>query len=368
MRGPKATIHLDRLAANYNRVKNRVDHKPIMAVVKANGYGHGAVACAQKLESQGCQFFGVFTPEEGFALRDGGIHSDILVFSRMDPEQLDGAIQNNFTLDVSDPSDVNTLIAYHKNNGQSPKFHLKVETGMTRLGIDMDAMDKVIQQLVDHPELNCYGIYSHFATADEGDLTYALAQEAKFKSILVLANQKGIQFKYIHFSNSGAVLNMDQSEYNLVRVGMLLYGAYPSDEVPQDLDIQPVMTFTAPIVSVRHVPQDTAVSYGGVYHTKTDTNIGVIQCGFSDGLPRSWYVDGYVSYRGNYHPIAGRICMDQFMVDFGNTNPTEGEDVLLMGKRGEDEITMETVAKSINSTPYVLSTAIGGRTERIYQD
>jgi len=368
MRGPKATIHLDRLIANYNRVKTRVNHKPIMAVVKANGYGHGAVGCAQALESHGCQFFGVFTLEEGIELRDAGITSDILVFSRMDTENLNGAIQNNLTLNVANSHDVDVLVQYYKSTGQSPKFHLKVETGMTRLGIDMDAMDHVIHQLVDHPHLPCEGIYSHYATADEGDLTYALAQEAKFKSVLALAAQKGIKFNHIHFSNSGAVLNMDQSEYNLIRVGMLLYGAYPSDEVPQDLNIQPVMTFTAPIVNVRHVPQNTAVSYGGVYHTKSDTNIGVIQCGFSDGLPRPWYVDGYVSYGGINYPIAGRICMDQFMVDFGDTEPIEGEDVLLMGKWEEGEITMETIAKSIDSTPYVLSTAIGGRTERIYQD
>jgi len=368
MRGPKATIHLDRLIANYDQVKSRINDKTIMAVVKADGYGHGSIPCAVALESYGCNFFAVFTPEEGIELRDIGIKSDILVFCRIDVNQLDLAIQFNLTLNVADPSDVDALIAYYKTNGQSPQFHLKIDTGMTRLGLDIDGMNHVIQKLIEHPELNCDGIYSHYATADEGDLSYALAQEAKFKLVLALANQKGIQFNHIHFSNSGAIINMDQSDYNLVRVGMLLYGAYPSDEVPQDLDIQPIMTFTAPIVSIRHVPKDTTVSYGGVYQTKKDTNIGVIQCGFFDGFPRPWYEYGYVSYQGSYYPIAGRICMDQFMVDFGDTKPMEGEDVLLMGNSGSDEILMETIAKMIDSTPYVLSTSIGGRTKRIYQD
>ena len=121
-------------------------------------------------------------------------------------------------------------------------------------------------------------------------------------------------------------------------------------------------------MSIRHVPKDTTVSYGGVYQTKSDTNIGVIQCGFFDGFPRPWYEDGYVSYQGSHYPIAGRICMDQFMVDFGDTKPMEGENVLLMGNSGSDEILMETIAKMIDSTPYVLSTSIGGRTKRIYQD
>lgn len=368
MRGPKAIIHLDRLKLNYDQVKSKVMDKPLMVVVKANGYGHGAVPCARALESHGCNFFAVFTIEEGLELRNAGIVSEILVFSKIDLDQLDISIQNNLTLNVAALSDLKNILNFQIAHGRSPKFHLKVETGMTRLGVDMNDIDQVIQLLSEHSELNCEGIYSHFATADEGDLSFALTQEAKFNTVLNLAKQRHIQFKYTHISNSGAVLNMDQSNYNVVRVGMLVYGAYPSEEVPRELDIKPVMTLIAPIVSIRRVPKGTPVSYGGVYRTNANTNIGVVQCGFADGYPRNWYKDGYVYYQRNKYLIAGRICMDQFMVDFGDTAPKLGDHILLIGENEHGIISMEKVAKLIKSTPYVLSTAIGGRTERIFQD
>jgi len=226
----------------------------------------------------------------------------------------------------------------------------------------------MIEQLNVNPEIDCEGIYSHFATADEGDLSYAYEQESKFNSVLENARNRGYTFKYVHFSNSGAALNMDQTNYNIVRIGMLLYGAFPSDEVPMDLNLRPVMEFKAPIVAVRNVSKGTQISYGGVYQSGTNTNIGVIQCGFADGFPRPWYESGYISYRGNKFKIAGRICMDQFMVDFKDTFPTEGEEVLLIGENGKDSIRMETIAENIQLTPYVIATAIGGRTQRIYQD
>ncbi len=368
MNGPKAYIHLDRLKANYDLVKKQVQDKPVMAVVKANGYGHGAVACARALESHGCRFFAVFALDEGLELRRTGIKSDILIFSRMDPSRLGEAIEHRLILNLSDDSDLSALIPFFAEHGKCPAVHLKVDTGMTRLGIDVDKASDLIQKLKDHPQIPCEGIYSHFATADEGDLSYAYDQEAKFNSVVNCARETGYTFKYIHFSNSGAVLNMDQGAYNIVRVGMLLYGAFPSDEVPMDLPFQPVMDYRAPIVTVRSVPVGTQVSYGGAYSTKTETNIGVIQCGFADGFPRPWHEKGYVSYQGRHFKLAGRVCMDQFMVDFEDTFPTEGDEVLLIGQDGQDEVRMETIANQIHSTPYVIATAIGGRTQRIYQD
>jgi len=368
MIGPKAIIHLDRLKTNYDLVKKQVGNKPIMAVVKANGYGHGSIACAKALESHGCDYFSVFTIEEGIELRRAGIKSDILVFSRMDTARFAEAINDRLTLNISHVKDQSALISYIKIHGQCPKVHLKVDTGMTRLGIDINDAADMIEQLNDNPGIDCEGIYSHFATADEGDLSYAYEQESKFNSVLDKARNRGYTFKYVHFSNSGAALNMDQTNYNIVRIGMLLYGAFPSDEVPMDLNLQPVMEFRAPIVAVRNVPKGTQISYGGVYQSGSNTNIGVIQCGFADGFPRPWYESGYVSYRGNQFKIAGRICMDQFMVDFKDTFPTEGEEVLLIGENGKDSIRMETIAKNIQLTPYVIATAIGGRTQRIYQD
>ena len=214
--------------------------------------------------------------------------------------------------------------------------------------------------------LNCEGIYSHYATADEGELSYAEYQLEQFNQVLQAAKKLDIKIKHKHFSNSGTVLNMPQTSFNLVRVGMLLYGAFPSEEVPMDMPIKPVMEFKGPVVALREVSAGTKVSYGGVWEAPQDTIIGVIQTGFADGFPRSWYMDGYVSLRGKYYPIAGRVCMDQFMVDFGEANVRVGDEVLIFGQNNTDTIHVEDIAQAIDSTSYVLLTAIGGRTERIF--
>jgi alanine racemase len=365
---PKAIIHLDRLCANYELIKKKLPDKQIMSVVKANAYGHGSVECALALEKSGCKSFAVFTIDEGIELRNAGVQSEILVFSRMDIHRLSDAVINNLILNICDKSDLLEIDNYINNGGISPIFHLKVDTGMTRLGIDYNDVFETIKKLKKYPQINCEGIYSHFSTADEGDLSYALNQLEKFNAILKLADEMGVSFKAIHFSNSGALLNLNQKRMTHVRVGMMLYGAYPSNEVPQELIINPVMEFKASIVQVRRALSGTKVSYGGVYKTESDTNIGVIQCGFADGLPRPWYKGGVVSFEGRSFEIAGRICMDQFMVNFEEVEPTIGDEVLLFGSNGNEKIKMETIANHIDSTPYVISTSIGGRTNRIFKD
>ncbi|MBT3738306.1 MAG: alanine racemase [Candidatus Marinimicrobia bacterium] len=366
MRGPEAIINLSHLKTNYDTVKNHLNGKRIMAVVKANGYGHGSIPCSIALENHGCDFFGVFSIEEGIELRNAGLKSDILVFSALDPTTINDAVKNNLILNISDKSHLDALIIFYKRKSKVPRIHIKVDTGMTRLGLEIDEFKEVLQLLIENPEIKCEGIYSHFATADEGDLSYAFEQEKKFKFILNLADQLDYQVNDIHFSNSGAALNIDQSYCNIIRVGMLLYGALPSNEIQTSLFVQPVMNFVAPIVSIRSVAKNTYVSYGGVYKTNSKTNIAVIQCGFADGLPRSWFKNGYIYYNGKQYRIAGRICMDQFMVDFGDDIPKIDDKVLMIGKDGNNEIRFETIANSIQTTPYVLSTAIGGRTQRIY--
>ena len=367
MRGPKAFINLDHLKSNFDMIQKYLNGKRIMAVVKANGYGHGSVPCSLALESHGCNFFGVFSIEEGIELRNAGIKSDILVFSALDPTSLNEAVKNNLILNISDISHLNALIDFHKKTNNAPRIHIKVDTGMTRLGLGLDPFKQVLELLIKHTEIKCEGIYSHFATADEGDLSYAFDQEKKFKRILDLAKKLDYKINNIHFSNSGAALNIEQDYCNIIRVGMLLYGALPSDGLKKTLPIKPVLNFKAPIVSVRSVPKNTYVSYGGVYRTTSETNIVVVQCGFADGLPRSWHEDGYIYYNGNKYRIAGRICMDQFMVDFGNVIPKIDDNVLMIGKEGDNEIRFETISNAVNSTPYALATAIGGRTRRIYE-
>jgi len=366
MIGPKAIIHLDRLKHNYRQIKKQVGDVPLMAVVKANAYGHGAVPIAKTLQNEGVNFFAVFTFEEAQELRQNDINAEILVFSRINQDFVERAADLRLTLNLSQKEDIDILQKLFLKTNKRPKIHVKFDTGMSRLGISYEDAESVLKDLMYSPEIDCEGIYSHFATADEGDQSYAKWQFQRFNKILELTEKMEFPLKYRHFSNSGAILNLPETKLDMMRVGMLLYGAYPSDEVPQNLNLKPVMEFVAPIVTVRCVPKGTFVSYGGKYKTNSETNLSVIQCGFADGFPRPWYVEGHVMYKRKPYKIAGRVCMDQLTVDFGDMEPEVGENVLLMGAGQDGTLRAEEIGKKINATTYQLFTAIGGRTERIF--
>lgn len=365
MIGPKAYIHLDRLKQNIWSIRRNIGDRHLMVVVKANGYGHGALHIARHLSEEPGIIFCVFTVQEAVDLRAGGIKNPILIFSRIQKDYLQICYEHDLWINACHMDDLQLITDFYQQNDGCPDFHLKFDTGMTRLGFDVKDDEAIFNYLLDNPFLNVTGIYSHFATADEGDISYAEHQLDLFNKVLETSVKTGIKFQYIHCSNSGALLNLPSSLLNTVRVGMLSYGVSPSDEVVMNIDVEPVMSFCGPIVNIRKVPPNTQISYGGVYSTKTTTNIGVIQTGFADGFPRPWFEQGYVSYKGNYYDIAGRVCMDQFMVDFGETEPQLGDEVLIFGKKEGDEIPVELISEKINSTSYVLLTAIQGRTERI---
>jgi alanine racemase len=363
--GPKVHIDLTQLIKNYHLLSDQVGNIPIMATVKANGYGHGAVQVSKALEKEGVRYLAVFTIEEGIELREAGVKSDIYIYSKLNPYGLDKAFEHQLTLNISSFDDLKILKAYN-SQGNTLKVHLKVDTGMTRLGVVHSQAEDFLKQAQDIDYIEIEGLYSHFATADEGDLTYAQSQLDKFNEVLTIAEKLDIKPPLIHCSNSGAILNLPESRFNMIRVGMLLYGAFPSDEVPQDLPIKPVMTFTAPVVEVRDVKAGTHISYGGVYTTEKDTRIAVVQAGFADGVPRPWYVDGFVKFKDQNFKITGRICMDQLMIDVGSADIQYGDEVLIFGSNEHGTIDVNEIANTINSTSYVLLTAIGIRPKKIY--
>ena len=366
--GPKAIVNLNRCRKNLLAIKNKVGNKKLLCVVKANGYGHGAIHIAKSISDIGNVQFAVFSFDEAIELRYANIKNDILIFSKLQPANIDSAYKNNLILNISSHDDIRNAEHYLKKNKVSPRYHIKFDTGMTRLGFDLKDSQEVYNKISGEISSYIEGIYTHFATADEGELSYAERQLKNFNKVIKQADRFGLRFKYIHSSNSGALLNIEKSYFNMVRVGMLLYGALPSNEVVDSIGIQPVMSFCGSIVNIRKVKKGTHVSYGGVYKTLTDCNIAVVQTGFADGFPRPWYEKGYVCYKGNNFKIAGRVCMDQLMVDFGNTLPELGDDVLFFGENQMGSIPVEVIANQIHSTPYILLTAIGGRTKHIYID
>ena len=362
--GPKVYIDLLQLKKNYHIVKSEVGEIPIMATVKANAYGHGAVEVSKALEQEGVRYLAVFTIDEGIELRDAGIKTDIFIYAKFDPTRVQEASKHNLTLNISSFDDLKALKAH---NGNSVKVHLKIDTGMTRLGVPYEQAEDFLKEANQIESIELEGLYSHFATADEGDLSYANSQLSKFNDIIEISKKLDISFAFIHCSNSGAILNVQDSRFNMVRAGMLLYGAFPSDEVPQELPIKPVMTFTAPVVEIRDVKAGTQISYGGVYTTKSDTRIAVIQAGFADGIPRPWYIDGFVKFQNQDFKITGRICMDQLMIDIGTADIRYGDEILIFGSNEHGSIDINHIAKKIDSTSYVLITALGIRPKRFYK-
>ena len=364
MFGPKAYICESSFNKNLLNIQKIIGNKNLMLVVKANAYGHGLSEICTFIKKKSNIILCVFSIKEACQIRDFGLKNKILIFSKIEKEWLGIALRENFCINLSCINDFKLIEDFTKKHNQCPSFHLKFDTGMTRLGFDLSDLTKVIKFLKKNINLPLEGLYTHFATADEGDLGFANMQLKSFKKIIKSFQSQNIKIKYTHCSNSGAVLNLPESYFNTVRIGMLAYGVFPSNELNKNIDLFPVMSFCGSIVNLRRVKKDTQISYGGVYKTKQETNIGVVQAGFADGVARDWYKKGFISYKGKRYQIAGRICMDQLMIDFENVYPKEGDEVLFFGQRGDDKISIEKIADTLNTTPYVLLTLIGGRTER----
>ena len=366
--GPKAYIHKDRLRSNLFKIKEYVGHSNLMVVLKANAYGHGVAEIASSIKDFKGLTFAVFSIEEAIELRELSPKNDILIFSKMQPYYFELALEHNFILNLSSFEDLDYYSTSLEKFNDIPRFHIKFDIGMTRLGFDVKDAEKLFNQILNNKYLKPEGLYSHFSNADEGKLSVSEKQLRKFQSVIDLSISKNINFKYIHCSNSGSILNIKNSYFNLVRVGMLLYGALPSDEVTDLIGVEPVMSFCGNIVNLRTVPKNTNISYGGLYKTKEKTKIGVIQTGFADGFPRPWYEQGFVSYKGAKYKIAGRACMDQLMVDFRDSEVSINDEVLFFGLKEDDSIPVEIIADSIDTTPYVILTGIQGRTKRFLLD
>ena len=362
--GPKAYIHLDRLKNNICIIKKEIGDIPLMCVIKADAYGHGAKIISKAISYEDKNIlFAVFSIDEAIELRESGIKNDILIFSCLQESWLDISFELNLIVTASRLDDLFLLSKLYRTKGYCPRFHLNFDTGMTRLGFNISDLDEVFTFLEKNIFLPYEGIYTHFATSEETHSKYSLYQLETFNKIIDYAKQKNITFKYIHCSNSGAVLNIPKAYFNLVRVGMLIYGVPPSNNIEFSVGLEPVMSFCAPIVNLRRIKVGTKVSYGCDFSAKVDTNIGVIQMGFADGFPRPWYKEGYIVYKGKKFKIAGRPCMDQFMVDFCDFMPIIGDYVLVFGNHNGNVLPVEQIAKKIDTTTYALLTGIHGRTE-----
>lgn len=352
------------------RAKLAPDTK-MLAVIKANGYGHGAVKLAKKLNSLGYIFgYAVATAEEALQLRQNGIQKPILILGYTFPECYEKLVEEEIRPTVFRLDMAKALSGEAVRQGKILKIHIKVDTGMSRIGIFPDDTGMAfVRQVMDLPGLEIEGIFTHFARADEKDKTNALGQFRCFTEFTERLEKKlSLKIPLRHCANSAAIMELPETQLNLVRAGIALYGLWPSEEMDRKKTaLRPLLSLYSHIVHVKTLPAGRAVSYGGTYVTKKEQRIATIPVGYGDGYPRGLSGKGSVLIRGKRAPILGRVCMDQFMVDVTDIpDAAEGDPVTLIGKDGEEEITMEELGDLSGRFNYELACDLGSRIPRVY--
>ncbi len=367
-----AEINLKDIVHNYRQLKGLV--KPsvqMMTVVKANAYGHGAVECAEALEEAGADYFGVAITKEAVLLREGGIAKPILVLGWTPVEDYQRALENRITLTIYSLQEAEELSRIARERKVQAIVHLKVDTGMGRIGLPAD--EKGLAQaarIISLPEVEVEGIFTHFSKADEKDKSYTVRQLKKFKDFCTaLENKTGFKFRIKHAANSAALMSCPEAHFDLVRAGIALYGLKPSDEVlPKNIKLRQAMALRAKISHVKEVPAGFSISYGGRFVTERDSVIATLPLGYADGYSRLLSGKTQVLCRGMRANTIGRVCMDQFMFDATEIIPRvkRGDVVTLLGKDGDDYISVDELAGILGTINYEVVCMISSRVPRIY--
>ena len=359
-------IDLDAIAANFEAVCDKAG-VPVMAVVKADAYGHGAVQVARLLQDR-CAFFGVSSILEALELRQAGLTAPILILGRTPVAAFPYAVRENVRPTIFHYDDAVALSAEAQKQGKVAPFHFAVDTGMSRIGFQpTEEAAELCAAIVQLPGITAEGIFSHFATADCADLSAAKEQAGKFDEFCAMLESRGIQIPIRHMDNSAGLMNFP-NHYDMVRSGIVTYGMYPSTEVaPEKLPLRPALQWLSRVTHVKELPAGRAISYGGTYVTSRPTMVATVPVGYADGYRRSLSGKFYVLIHGKKAPILGRICMDQMMVDVTDIPGVALDDtVTLVGRDGDEQITMEQIAEAADSFNYEFVCGISRRVPRIY--
>lgn len=364
------TINLD---AVYNNVVNlKKNLKPgtgVIAVIKTDGYGHGAIPIAYTIDSL-VEAYAVATIDEAENLRKHKITKPIYILGYTHCSQFNRAIQNDIRLTIYNYEDAQCFDNYSKQAGKHGLIHLKVDTGMSRIGFtDTPESVDVIKKIAELKHLEIEGIFTHFATADEKDKTKTYLQFQRFRSFIGQLEQEGIYIPIKHCSNSAAMMEMPEANMDFVRAGIAMYGLYPSEAVDKaKAELMPALELKSHIIHVKELGPGVEIGYGGTYTTERKTIVATIPVGYGDGYRRSLSNRGYVLIRGKRAPILGRVCMDQFMVDVSDIeNVRTGDTVTLIGTDGNDRITTEEVAQMAGETfNYEIVCDLGKRIPRVF--
>ncbi|MCI5051076.1 MAG: alanine racemase [Candidatus Pacebacteria bacterium] len=359
-------IDMQKLRHNYDEIRNQLDGQKMLCIVKGNAYGHGIVEMARAFESYGADYLGVAIPEEGVELRRSGITIPILVLSAISDRQIPICIQYDLTITAPSDEKLDAIDAAAKVFGKQAKVHLKVDTGMGRIGVNWQRAEKFLPILQSSKNIDFEGLYAHFAMSDE-ESDFTQKQIERFDTVIEMFNNNGFDFQYIHHANSGGILFHSHARYSMVRAGMILYGLFEGIDLPAHINLQPVMNWKTEVVYFKFIEKGMGIGYGHHFVAEDDTRIITVPVGYADGFQRAMGTKGHVILRDILYPIAGRVCMDQMMVDIGrNGTAYKGDEVILVGESENQKITFFDIADWSGTSIYELLSQISYRVPRIY--
>ena len=371
MRSTKAIIDLNKLDYNIKQLKNLInDQTGLMAVVKANAYGHGSIPVAYRAVLSGASWLAVATPEEGAQLREAGLQVPILVLGGI-IEDSDASliIDYNLTQTVFTNDTLKLLSEKASKQHKNVDVHIKIDSGMNRIGIkNANELKSVINTINNIPYINCNGIFTHFSESDSADRLYTEYQLDNFTSMLEITKKMGIKIKWIHAANSAAIIDYPNTYFNMVRAGISMYGYYPSQYVNKgNLNLLPILQWETKIIHIKNIQPGESVSYGRTFTASKSTRVATLPVGYADGYNRLLSNKGYVLINGHKAPVIGRICMDQTMVDIsGIPDVNIGDNVILIGDQADKSISADDIAEICNTIPYEILTSISSRVPKVY--
>ncbi|MEU6662200.1 alanine racemase [Streptomyces sp. NPDC046821] len=369
----RAEIDLAALRANVRTLRERAPGAAFMAVVKADAYGHGMIPCARAAVEAGATWIGTATPEEALAVRAAGIGGRVLCWLWTPGGPWREAIEADLDMSVSAMWALDEVVAAAREAGRPARIQLKADTGLGRGGSLADDWPELVRAAVDAEReglVKVTGLWSHFACADEPGHPSIAAQLDSFREMVAFAEMCGVRPEVRHIANSPGTLTLPETHFDLVRPGIAMYGISPSPELgtPEDFGLRPVMTLTASLALVKHAPGGLGVSYGHHYVTPGATTLGLVPVGYADGIPRHASGTGPVLIGGKRRTVAGRVAMDQFVVDLGGDEPAAGDEVVLFGPGDRGEPTAEDWAVAAGTIAYEIVTRIGARVPRVHVD
>lgn len=366
-RGPVAEINLGAVSHNLRLIKGISSNRTVIAVVKADAYGHGAVEVSKRLVRDGVDCLAVAFTEEAKELRDSGINAPIIVLFDPDPKDV---LDYNLIPVISSKKAAIALSDEAERNNRKVSVHIKVDTGMGRLGLTGDVVRDILE-ISELTRINIDGIMSHFSDADLSDNSFAKKQIERFNQIRSELFENGLKVRLYHIANSAAILSIKESHLNAVRPGLMLYGCSPMAGLKPQFQypkLEPVMTVKTKILALRRVNAGSPISYGRTFVTRRDSLIGVIPIGYADGFIRRLSNISEVIVRGKKAPLVGRICMDLSMIDLTDLEDVaEGDDVVIIGSQGSESIDVCEIAQKAETIPYEIFTSLGNRAKRVYQ-